>query len=213
MKKIALAAMFLLWTSEAAFAQKYPKDLFAVSQLHFDSVRQPHGVDWYLNSKEAQAIIASIAGNMGIHPGYVKLAMNAVPRADPQGEETFYALPVERGYSYCAARIRITSIVPGSGDRASVVNANIGPSGELGIYTWTPIRHYGEGRSWVEGDAQVYGIKPEYLREFIDKGVCKEASAVTRIFNCEGNPCPGGEHGRPETTADQAPDLRNGWGN
>jgi hypothetical protein len=191
--------------------KKYPKNLFAVSLLHFDSVRTPHGLDWYLKSKEAQAIGGTISSALGIHPAFVMLA-NALPSGSVAGEETHYVLPLEEGYAYCATRVRVTSIVPAEGERASVINAAVNPK-ELQMTTWTPVRHSWEGKSWAEGDVQLYGIRPEYQEEFIKKGVCKRVTEQTGILSCRGRATctPGVTHGDPLEAGPSTPDLTTGF--
>lgn len=193
-------------------AEAYPRNLFAVTNLHYDAVRQPHGLDWYLQSREAQAIIGSISGAMGISPVYVVLARNAIPTATPVGEETNYTVPLEPGYAYCATRLKVTSIVPADGERASVINAAVNPQG-LQMTTWTPVMRPGEGRSWVEGDIQVFGIKPEYLDEFVTKGVCKKITDQVAIISCRGRATcgPGVSHGDPLGAGPTTPDLTAGF--
>lgn len=211
MNRLARAsiAITLCYVSTGLFAQtKYPEDLFAVSLLHFDAVRAPHGPDWILKSQEAKAIIGSISAAMGINPTYVALAIDAIPTAAVQGEQTDYRVPVKSGYAYCATRIDVTSIAPAEGARASLINAAVNP-GELQMTTWTPIQNPGGGKSWAEGDVQVYGIKPAYLDEFIGKGVCKKVTEQVGILSCRGkNACGlGVTHGNPPATGPSTPDL------
>lgn len=178
-----------------AFAQSYPDNLFAVNQMRFDASRSPRGLDWYLQSQEGRAIAALAAGYMGINPRYVTLAINALPTARNDGEETFYELRVANGYAYCSSGVMVESLVPASGDRPSVISASVYPGGKVGIYTWTPVRHFGEGNSWVEGDVQITGILPQYLNEFTQKGICAPVTAQVGLIECKGNPCPPGFHG------------------
>lgn len=208
---VGTACAFLMSVAVAQSTQKkYPKNLFAVSTLHFDAVRAPHGIDWYLQSREAQAIIGSIAQGAGISPFYVALA-SVKPTASAVGEETNYVLPLEPGYAYCGTRIRVTSIVPHDGDRASTINVAVNPT-ELQMSTWTPVRHFGEGRSWAEGDIQLYGIKPQYLEEFVASGVCKKVTSQIGILSCRGGSCDAGvTHGDPQDAGNQAPSLKTGW--
>lgn len=212
MKTISFALMFTVSIFASQVHAAYPRNLFSVSLLHYDSVRQPHGPDWYLQSKEAKVIAGSISSMMGIDPAYISLALSTLPSASVDGEETHYVVPVEEGYVYCATRLRVTSIVPADGDRASVINAAVNPK-ELQMTTWTPVRHAGEGKSWAEGDVQVYGIKPEYLDEFVGKGVCKKVTAQVAILSCRGKAtCSAGVvHGDPEGAAPSTPDLSKGF--
>ncbi len=211
MRAIYVALMFTI-SFFATSVYAYPRNLFSVSVLRYDAVRQPHGLEFYTNTREAKAIISSISAMMGVDPTYVYLAMNAQPTARIEGEDTHYVLPVEPGYVYCATRLRVTSVVPADGDRASVINAAVNIK-ELQMTTWTPVRHSWEGRSWVEGDVQVYGIKPEYLDEFVGKGVCKKVTTQVAILSCRGkNSCAAGiSHGDPESAQPTTPDLSKGF--
>jgi len=196
LRKITLGlAIVTSFFSPMVFAESYPNNLFAVNQMHFDALRSPRGLDWYLQSQEGRALAAAAAGFMGINPRYVTLAINALPTARAEGEETTYELRVANGYAYCSSGIFVKSLVPADGDRASVINASVYPGGKVGIYTWTPVRHFGEGNSWVEGDVQITGILPQYLNEFTQKGICAPVTAQVGLIDCKGNPCSPGFHG------------------
>lgn len=202
----------LVFTIESPVFAKYPKYTFAVSRLHIDSVREPHGWEYYLKSREGQVITSAVASYMGINPAYVYLAINTLPTATVKGEETFYDLLVPDGYVYCGSRVRVISIVPNSGSRASTINVTVFPNPDkLGIYTRTPVLGLGQGRSWVEADVEVYGILPEYYEEFKKKGICASSSPATILLNCSGNPCDGFAHGRLEDMGSIVPDLTKGW--
>lgn len=204
----------LLLVSLTSQVEAYPDDLFGVTQMRVNSVREPHGLDWYLKTREAKAILSTIASFMGIDPRYVSLATDAIPQVSVVGEDTFYHLPVPAGYAFCAARIVIHSIVPGSGDRPSEISAGIRQDGTaLGVYTWTPIRHYGEGRTWIDADVQVTGIKPNYLQEFRNKGVCKEPTSNNPddvILRCKGH-CSGVDWGRIDSAGTTTGEIANGF--
>jgi hypothetical protein len=205
---IALAsATVLTLPSPVAKASDYPKNLFAVAQMRIDATREPHGLNWYLKSREAQGIIQTVAAYMGIDTTYVKLALDSIPKVVRVEEETHFGLPVPSGYAFCAARIGMRSMVPGTGERAAFISANATAT-SVDIYTWTPVRHLGEGRSWVEADVQVTGIKPEYLEEFRNKGVCKPPAP--QILKCRGN-CPGVEWGRIQDAGATTSDLTQGF--
>jgi len=192
-------------------SQHYPKNLFAVSQLHFDSVRSAHGPEWYLKSREAIVILSAVATYMGVNPQYVVLAQKAIPSASANGEETNYVLPVPSGYAYCGTRIRVTSIVPADGGRASTINVAVNPN-ELQMTTWTPVQGIGEGRSWAEGDVQVFGVKERFLDEFVKKGVCMKVTQQVGIWSCRGRAtCTGVAHGDPSDAGQSTPDLVSGF--
>lgn len=191
---------------------KYPRNLFAVSALHYDSVREAHGLDWYLQSKEAKVILGASAGLMGIDPTYIQLAASAVPTATQVGEETHYVLPVPSGYSYCATRIRVTSVVPADGSQSATINTAINPT-EFQMTTVTPVLGLGGGRSWAEGDVQVFGVLPQYLDEFEQAGVCKKITQQVGLWSCKGRTAcsTGFVQGDPENAGPSKPDLTHGW--
>lgn len=213
MKKItpAVFGFLLLGLLPAAYPQQYPAGLFSVAEMHFDATREAKGFDYYFQTREAQAVLSSVAAYFGINPAYVTLATGVTPGYSQQGEQTDYELPVPHGYSYCATRIAVVSLVPIDGDRASTMNAAITPR-SLTISTWTPVRNFGEGRSWVEGDAQVIGIKPDKLDEFRSKGVCAPAAeAGTTVASCRGRTCGDHSHGKVAGLGNSTPRLREGF--
>ena len=112
MKKVSIVGLLLLLQSGVTWTVVYPRDLFAVAQMRVDSVRQPQGLDWYLQSRQAKDILTSVAAYMGVDPVYVRLALEIKPTGRAEGEETFYIVPVPAGYVFCAVRIGVRSLVP-----------------------------------------------------------------------------------------------------
>jgi hypothetical protein len=193
--------------SVSAIAADYPTDLFVVTQLSMDAVRQPHGMDTLLSARDSRQIRASVSKFMGIKNSYLNLSTNA-PTAEAKGEETFYNLPLPAGYAACAARINVVSIVPASGERASFLHAAV-RTDSAGVYTWTPRRQAWEGRSWVEADLQLLGIKAEYQQEFQKKGVCGQRGANDwDLAKCRGNPCVATPFGKLETAGQSTERIR-----
>ncbi|AEF99805.1 hypothetical protein [Methylomonas methanica] len=212
LKLISTSSLLSIVCLSISYADTYPKNLFKISQMKVDSVRQPHGLDWYLKSRESKVILTSIASYMGVDPSYVSLAIDVLPSASVQGEETFYDLPLAPGYKYCASRVGVTSLNPGSGNRAAVIDAKVFENGHLGVYTWTPVNHFGEGKSWAEADVQVMGILNSYYTEYVNKGICQQVSGShEQLFSCRGNPCNGGSHGQMQDVGSVVQDLKSGW--
>lgn len=182
----ALGGLTICCTS--TFAQS-GQEVFAVTQLHFDSYRQACDLACTLGNSDAKAFVSGLAGVMGIHPGYVRLALEAaVPPAKVQGNETFYDLPFPPGYAYCTSRVAITSLISGGG--TSSVDVKIFRD-HAGVYTDTPSPGRFQGQSSVEGTVQVIGVRPNLLEEFKRIGICKDTPQQWRqILSCRGNPCP-----------------------
>lgn len=176
------------------------REIFAVTQLNFDSYRAACGLDCILQKREAKDLVAGLAGVMGIDPGYVRLAIEvAAPKARIAGNETFYDLPFPPGYSYCTSRASITSLMSGGGKTS--VDVKIFKD-HAGVYTRTPSPGIGQGQSSVEGVVQVIGVRPDHLDDFKRKGICKYTPDQWReILNCQGNPCPPGEDNSVATSS------------
>lgn len=188
-RSLAIGALFgMALAANPAFAQ-YKKEVFAVTQLNFDSYRRACDLGCILGKREAKDLISGLAGVMGIDPGYVRLALEvAAPPARVQGNETFYDLPFPPGYAYCTSRVAIRSIFSGGG--TSSVDVKIFRD-HAGVYTDTPSPGPGQGQSSVEGTVQVIGVRPNLLEEFKRKGICKDTPQEWRqILACRGNPCP-----------------------
>lgn len=213
MRQLHLPLFTALALMSANSFAEYPRDLFSASELKFDAFRQACGLDCLLRNRDAQTIAAAIAGSMGVHPGYVKLALAVTyPPSERDGEETRFRLPFPPGYAYCSSKAHIVSLMSASADpdRASVVNIGI-TNDHLGVYTWTGEPRPGEGQSSVEGYAVVTGIKPAYFEEFKRKGVCRDAPSageVREFLKCRGNPCNPAEDGAATSAGSAEPDLR-----
>lgn len=205
--KTKLFLIIALLMGGNVFAQSYPNDLFSLTKAKVNEVRQPHGPDWYLQSKEAKVILSAAATYMGIDPKFVNFALQVMPTVKVESEEAFYTVRVAPNYAFCSAYIGVESLVPAGPPRAAVIDARATNQG-LAIYTWTPVKHFGEGKTWVNADVEVIGIKPAYLSEFRSKGVCKEPVESAYILQCRGNPCSPVRFGKTENVGGVAPTLK-----
>jgi hypothetical protein len=96
-------------------------------------------------------LVSIAASQIGVPPNAVRLASVAAQvSAPPRSEETRYSIAPPSGYFVCRAYVRTQSVVPATGDRASVFSLTANRSG-IAIYTWTPRRGIGKGRSWYDG--------------------------------------------------------------
>ena len=201
-----LFLIMALLTAGNAFAQAYPDGLFAVTKARINEVREPHGMDWYLQSKEANVIRSAVATDMGINPKFVSLALQLAPKVEVKGEDAYYNVPLASNYAFCSAYIGAESLVPAGPTQAAAIDARTTHQG-LVIYTWTPVKIYGEGSTWVKADVEVIGIKPEYLSEFRSKGICKEP-IQRAILKCKGNPCSPIRFGKTQNVGGVVPPLK-----
>jgi len=171
-------------------SSKYPKGLFSFSAVHFDATGRPCGIVCAMGSPEGKAILGSIATAFGVAPIYVSIASAVIPTSSVQGQQTNYVLPIPPGYAPCAAKISVVSIVPASGQPHSTLNSAINPN-EIQMTLVTPtLRGLAPGNSWVEGDAVYFGVKPQFLDEFVKKGVCKPVTQHVFLYSCtDRNAC------------------------
>lgn len=205
---LSITGLCICGTSNAKPGRKYPKNLFALTTLHFDATREAHGLDWYAQSNEGKAILGSIATSLGAAPAYVAVVKAAIPPARVVEEETHYVLPLAKGYSPCAAKITVHSINPPDDPRSPTVNAAINQK-EIQMTTWTPSESFSTGRSWARGDIVFYGIKAKYLKEFIRKGVCRKVDAQQGFASCRGRGGCGAPitFGNPAAAASTTPSI------
>ena len=82
---------------------------------------------------------------------------------------------------------------------------------ELQITTVTHVLGVGQGRSWVEGDVQVYGVLPAQRNEFVAKGVCENVTQQVFVLSCRSSNCASGvEHGNPTAAGPTTPSIVEG---
>lgn len=202
-----LLVICIALASFASSADDYPRDLFAVTQLHINAVRQPQGLESLFIARDSRQVQSSVSRYMGIRNEFVALS-SVRPTAEVKGEDTFYDLPLPDGYVVCAARVYVTSIAPGSGKRASVFNVNIRKNA-IGAYTWTQRPRPFDGRSWVEADIQLLGILEKFKDEFQEKKVCgNDFQRELSLVSCSGNPCPPSKFGQLEIAGSHTPSMR-----
>ena len=100
--------------------------------------------------------------------------------------------------------MRLTSIVPRDGDRGAMF---LGRADADGLYseTWTPIMPPGQGRSWVEGDLSVVGVRSDLATAKYMTGACHKPGRA--IFYCRGRGCESGavDNGQSVDTSSQPP--------
>jgi hypothetical protein len=165
------------------------EDDYKVSKMHLDQTMQPKNpfdvITDIKNPPIAMAAINAAASYIGVSPTVVTIALKAIPNGSMQGEDGHYSIPVENGYKYCRARIRVISIAPASGDRASVLNATAIDNG-IGVYTWTPRQGLGGGRSWAEAEFELVSVKNDLYDQSVRTGVCKPAQNRA-LLRCKGD--------------------------
>lgn len=100
---------------------------FVVTTTKVNPVMRPKNVTDAMvdcaNSAVCRSVVEAGAAYLGVPRGTVSAALASVPRAQRSGEEGRYAIRLPRGYEYCRSRIRTISVVPATGDRASVMSA------------------------------------------------------------------------------------------
>jgi hypothetical protein len=170
---------------------------FTIVGMHVDNTRQPKDLfktaAECANNERCMAVAAAVGKAYKIPVDKIVVAAGALSSQSPD-EGTFMTLSAPSGYRYCRASMSLTSIVPHDGPRGATF---LGRADDTSLYseTWTPIRQFGEGRTWVEGDLTLIAVKAQYAEEEYQSGRCvKGGSRVW--FYCRGSGCEGGAEDR-----------------
>lgn len=166
---------------------------FRVFTYKVDATREPKNVleepAKILRNPIVGAIVIGAAIYLGAPPEAVAAVATvaSAPDFDKRSEETNYRFPIPKEYLLCAANFNLKSIVPASGERASFVAAS-GTANMVNVYTWTPVRAAGEGRSWVDMDIGILAVKAD--RANAHRGKCADLNKPQSFFSCRGTDCP-----------------------
>jgi hypothetical protein len=128
---------------------------------HINPVRHPKTigdvVSECLNHSVCNAVFSSAASSAGLPPDALRMARAAAfvkLNFNSDSEDTNYRITPPPGYRVCSVHINTQSVVPASGDRASLFSLVAKPH-EVAIYTWTPIRGFGRGKAFYDGFVSV----------------------------------------------------------
>ncbi|MGR9503666.1 hypothetical protein ACU8MW_08110 [Rhizobium leguminosarum] len=192
---LACTILVLNTPAIAAIASAEDTDYVVVS-AKVNPVQHPKGPGELLGdcarNAACTAVVKAGAAYIGVPPVAVSAALAVVGGSKPDdSEEGRFTISLSAAYVYCRSQIHMISVVPADGKRASVFSAASNEHG-MSFYTWTPKRPVGGGRSWVDADVTVYGVK---------EGLAKQAQAEKKcspwgrtIEDCRGN----GTGDRPE---------------
>lgn len=189
----ALIALGLLGMAQGAGAS----DVIVI-KTKLDVERQPKNeisvVSDCIHNPACLALIDAAASMAGAPPGAVSVVLADIPRFETEGEETRIRYELPAGYFYCKSKIETISVVPATGDRASLMTATRNSSsGYVGIdvYTWTPVLPFGQGRSWVEADFTIIAIREgAAYSNYSDKAACVpllDSSNTKDLMSCRGS--------------------------
>lgn len=104
------------------------------------------------------------------------------------GEGTESNLTLPSGYAYCMARVHTVSIVPNGGDRGSLLLTRADGNG-LNVQTWTPVLPPFDGRSWVEANITLIGVRNDLAEaSYRNDGPCYRPNSRVFLY-CRGGGC------------------------
>ena len=178
---------------------------FIVIKTKIDNVRLPKGPADILvecvRNKKCQAVLSAAASYMGIPPKYIKVgnAIIGTTRKSKNSGGTYMDIGLPYGYSYCRSLIHTVSIVPNDGPRGSMLIARA-DSKKLYVETWTPIRGFGQGRSWAE--ITVIGVRTDKASSYYRSRKCFQPKSRI-LMACRGCGCE-----RPRDTSDEGQSVR-----
>jgi hypothetical protein len=59
--------------------------------------------------------------------------------------------------------------------------------GGVGVYTWTPKQGVGGGKSWIEADFTVTGVRKDVAEKYRKAGTCREVGPKgNNLVRCRG---------------------------
>jgi hypothetical protein len=169
---------------------------YVVVSAKINPVKNPKGPGELLGdcarNDACSTVVKAGAGYLGVPPTATSVALAVVAGNKPSdSEEGRFSISVPSGYVYCRSQIHMISVVPADGKRASIFGAASNEHG-MSFYTWTPKRPPGQGRSWVDADITVYGVKASLVQQ--SQAAKKCVPWGKKIEDCRGN----GSGDRPE---------------
>jgi hypothetical protein len=185
---VAAGLAFCLFAANS-FAQQ-PDDV-VITTHHINPVRDARSpwdeVQNCLRDTPCAAAVNGIAAQVGIPANAIRLVnAGAAFTAKAEGEETRYSIPALAGWKICHVQVRTTSVVPATGDRASLFSISAAPAA-VSIYTWTPRQGIGAGRTWYDGMVFVAHVKAELADDYTKSGKCSvPQTGNAAAYQCRG---------------------------
>ena len=146
-----------------------------VIEVRLDQVMQPASLTSEIHdctrNPACKYALDAAAAYVGIDSTLITSAVARIEQSR-NGEEGDFHYILPAGYQYCRVKVETVSVVPATGDRASLMSLT-GSNRELRVQTWTPRQGFGSGKSWVEADFTIVGVKDNLVQQYRSKGVCK----------------------------------------
>lgn len=167
---------------------------FVASKIRVDQVMQPKNMLTVAsecnnnNSCKAAAKAISAYFELPVDKTITAMAYLA-PTREGEGWNSTMSLP--SGYVYCSSSMQMISITPHDGPRGSLWRGATDPKG-LYLEAWTPTQGFGGGRSWVEAEVTLIGVRQDLASKMIANGKCNSSAAGRTIWYCRGGGCEGG---------------------
>jgi hypothetical protein len=169
---------------------------YVIVAAHVDKVMDPKSLadtlQECMNNASCKGLLKETVTSFGVPEGAYDVTAALMPPPEYKGEDSQFSFELPKGYLYCHSTIATNSVVPLEGSRASLMGVTSFPRG-IGVYTWTPQRRPGEGRSWVDAYFTIVGVAEEYAERDYEKGACKRPGKT--LTSCRGNGT--GNDGRP----------------
>jgi len=103
-----------------------------------------------------------------------------------QGQGGNMTIRLPQGYAYCSSEMKMVSIVPHDGPKGSLF---LGEAKESSLFleTWTPTLSMFDGRSWVEANLTVIGVRQDLASTRYQNGTCQRPNR--HLWYCRGGGC------------------------
>jgi hypothetical protein len=197
MMRVSRSAIALLLVGTAtrlAFAQ----DIKAM-QITVDAERKAKS-EWEAlaectKNPVCKTVVDAAFASAGIDSSTTTTAISQISQK-AQGENTNYTFAMPAGYQYCRSTVAFKSVIPATGNRASYANFWV-QDNAVRVYTWTPRRHAGQGKSHILAELTVLAVKNDAGDAARAAGKCKKNDTHS-IVVCRG--ARGVNKGKPACT-------------
>jgi hypothetical protein len=185
---LVVVSILLSLMSLATFgSSRHHSEKFTVVGIHINPERSPKSIPDTLNEcihePICKKVVDAVSAYAGVDSSMITGAI-ATTEINRAGQETQYILRLPQGYEYCHAAVHTRSVNKPDDQRSPFMQVTATPSGVM-IFTWTPEYNLGEGRSWVDADITVVGVRHDLALKKIKQGGCKRGD--NRMFvNCRG---------------------------
>lgn len=147
-----------------------------VIKVKLDQVMQPASLTSVVHdcttNPACKFALDAAAAYVGVDSSLITSAVAQIQKSR-NGEDGDFHYILPAGYQYCRAMVETVSVVPKTGDKASLMSIT-GSNRDVRVQTWTPRLGLLDGKSWVEANFTIVGVRDKLAQQYRSNGVCKD---------------------------------------